>query len=222
MTSMRVRSICIFGVVPLLCGLFLLAGCEEATDLSGLKVEPASAKVSPGSNTVWLTVVGGTNQLSFPLKWTVAQPSLGSIVENSGVKALYQANLPFSTGENVVTVTDQYEHEGLVTVKHLLEQYAVTLQVTVSGTSSNSLNNSIPFGSNLATITVTSQRSMAPYQWWVSDPSLGAIIGGGSGGSVVYRSSGPGANVINVRDANGVEGATVVTQLAAPSPGPGN
>ena len=79
-------------------------------------------------------------------------------------------------------------------------------------------NVTLPVGSNTVVFTVTggvTNELALPFEWWVSNPSLGSIIGA-SGRSATYRrSDNNGENVVTVRDQYDNEGYAVVKQTAA-------
>ncbi len=179
-----------------------LSGCEQGNGLDELRVTPSSVVLTPGSNTVDFAVGEDTNatpdSLALPLKWSVSDPSLGTILHHSGWTARYQRS--GRDGENVVTVEDQFGQKGYARVKQTRDQY--TLALTASP-------NPIPFGSDTCTIVVSG--GVLPYSWWVQDPSLGVIVRS-AGDTAVYRSQAPGENVVEVRDAHHVHGLIVIIQ----------
>lgn len=100
-------------------------GCETAENTEALTVSPAEANLSTGSttndavNTVTFTATDGLRDLSLPLEWRVTNPSIGRIVGAAGLSASYQATVRTTDGSlvNTVIVKDQYDAEGLVTVR---------------------------------------------------------------------------------------------------------
>jgi hypothetical protein len=56
-----------------------------------------------------------SGNLALPLEWSVSNSGLGNIISASGSNATYRANSG-KTGDNVVTVKDQYGNEGSAVV----------------------------------------------------------------------------------------------------------
>lgn len=97
----------------------LLAGCEEGKGTHALVVTPSYVDLTTGtaSNiTQTFSVTGGLRELSLPLTWSVADLSLGKIGAAGGVSASYFANTNLH-GVNTIIVKDQYDAEGIATVK---------------------------------------------------------------------------------------------------------
>jgi hypothetical protein len=60
---------------------------------------------------------GGTNSttsLALPLVWTASDAALGGIKSSAGVTAIYQST--GKVGNNVITVRDQGESEGIAVI----------------------------------------------------------------------------------------------------------
>jgi len=92
-------------------------GCESAGGTGGVSISPSNPVLgSSSSNTtaVVLTAVV-SDQLALPLKWSVSDPTLGTIISASGSNATYKAN-EGRTGDNIVTVKDQYDNQGSAVV----------------------------------------------------------------------------------------------------------
>ncbi len=94
------------------------SGCEEAKGTNGIGVSPASVTLNVTASTgtataVFTATVNGS--LALPLEWNVSDPGLGTIVNHSGSNAVYAAN-GTATGNNTVSVRDQYDNEGFATV----------------------------------------------------------------------------------------------------------
>lgn len=119
------RMAFIYSGMILLVGIFVFtAGCESAKGTASLTVSPPEVNLVDGSGTngsytVTFTVVEGLRELSLPLEWHVSNPSVGRIVASAGVSASYQATTRTKDGSliNTVIVKDQYDAEGLVTVR---------------------------------------------------------------------------------------------------------
>jgi hypothetical protein len=201
--SLTSRGVCLAWGLAAIAGWF---GCEEAKGLRGLRIDPSNVTVTPSSNTVVFTVTGVTNLLALPLAWSVTDPSVGTIIANSGYTALYRSSR--RSGQNIVTARDQYGNEGHATVKHISEQYDLTVSASPA---------TIPAGQNMTTISV--EGGQAPYAWSVGDSNAGSIVAGGSGSSAVYRSYRAGSNAVTVRDANGVRASVAVVQAASSGSG---
>ena len=82
-----------------------MTGCEPADGVTGLILSPESATITPTSNVVTFTVISITNELALPLTWSVANPSLGTILTYGGYSAVYHSTA--SSGRNTVLVEDQ-------------------------------------------------------------------------------------------------------------------
>ncbi len=181
----------------------LQSGCEEATGLQGLQVDPRSATLTNDSDTVVLTVTGGiTNEtLALPLTWAVQDEGLGRITHSSGFTAIYQRS--DLNGVNSVIVRDQYENEGYVSVHQTTTNNPSTYSLALTATDS-----SISTGEGI-TITVTTASATAPFSWrLVSGPGS---VSDSSGGSAGYSSTTAGTAVIEAVDANGASGVISIT-----------
>ncbi len=174
----------------------LQVGCEDAKGLEGLTIDPASATISTNGMSVVLTVTGGiTNRdLALPLTWSVSDGNIGQITSSSGLTATYRRNSG-AGAQNTVTAIDQYDNEGYATIRHEAVGYSLTLSAD---------STTITEG-GAATITITSDSSLAPYSWRKrSGP--GSLVGASGSKSAVYTSSETGSAVIEVTDANGASG----------------
>ena len=91
--------------------LWIGAGCETSEGTNGVEITPSTVTLggSNASSTVELTA-HVSSSLALPLEWRVSNPALGTIVGQSGSNAIYSANT--RTGNNVVTVRDQFKNEG--------------------------------------------------------------------------------------------------------------
>ncbi len=116
---MRVLGVIGVAVVMMVMSALVWTGCESTGGMDGVGLSPASATLGTSSTNSSSAVVftaqlhGGS--LSLPLAWRVSNTALGNIVSASGSNATYQANSG-KTGDNVVTVTDQYGNEGSAVV----------------------------------------------------------------------------------------------------------
>ena len=196
------RAFSLFSVIGLavaiVSAVLLQSGCEEATGLQGLQVDPRSATLTTNDQTTVFTVTGGiTNEtLALPLTWTVQDEGLGRITHNSGFTAIYQRS--DRNGVNTVVVRDQYENEGYATVQQPAATYSLVLTATAT---------SVSIG-EAVTITVTTASAEAPFKWrLVSGP--GSVSG--SGASAGYSSATAGTAVIEAKDANGASGVIAIT-----------
>lgn len=98
-------------------------GCDSAGGTSGVNIAPSSVTLGDpsGTNTAASAVVFNaqvSDALALPLEWRIANAALGSIISQSGSNATYKANAG-KTGENIVTVRDQYGNEGSAVVTQL-------------------------------------------------------------------------------------------------------
>ncbi len=174
----------------------LQLGCEDATGLDGLEIDPANVTISTNGMSVILTVTGGiTNRdLALPLIWSVSDGNIGQIVSSSGLTATYRRNSG-AGAQNTVTAIDQYDNEGYATIRH--ESAVYSLELSADSTT-------IKEG-GAATITITSDNSLAPYSW-SKRSGPGSLTGGAGSKSAVYTSTTTGTAVIEVTDANGASG----------------
>ena len=91
---------------------FVMSGCENGDDTSGLVITPDTAELTLTNNAVLLTVATNSlRPLSLPLTWSVNNPALGNIQGQGGASAVY-TRTPVD-GSNVVTVEDQYGSRGI-------------------------------------------------------------------------------------------------------------
>jgi hypothetical protein len=176
-------------------GVVLSSGCEEARGLEGLVIDPAQITLNPGTNSVVFTVTGVSNIMALPLVWSMSDGSLGRFVGTSGYQATYASS--DKVGQNTIIARDQYDNEGYAVINQVASQYEITLAADPA-----TLSNAV---TDITTITATG--GTAPYEWFVKDTSIGAIISGGESAKAVYWADKIGeVNVIYVRDANGVLG----------------
>jgi len=167
------KATLILGVVALCaiaCVLMMSPGCETASGLYQLTVDPSFVELTYASNSVTLAVIGTSNNLSLPLTWSVSNPELGYIAMESGYSALYFRHA--ANGDNVVMVRDQYDNEGFATISQKTGENALSIQKTRADT-------------NTWTLSVINPGS-GTYEWWVHKPSLGEITTIGNGQSAVY------------------------------------
>ena len=179
----------------------LQSGCESAEGIDGLTLDPANVTLSTNGQTVVFNVTGGiTNEdMALPLEWRVSDPNVGRIVGSSGYSAIYQRT-GGAGSVNTITAIDQYKNEGYATVRHEVVSYAITLTADQT---------SIEVG-QAATITITSDGSLAPYSWSkTSGP--GSLSASSGSKSAVYSSDVAGTAVIQVTDANGASGTIGIT-----------
>jgi len=102
-----------------LLGTFMVSGCEDGAGTTALVVTPVEVNLTSSSfsNTVTFSVSSNSlRELSLPLAWSVSNPFLGNIASSAGVSASY-SRTPGRHGVNVVIVKDQYDAEGLATVR---------------------------------------------------------------------------------------------------------
>jgi len=105
-------------VVMMVMAAMIWTGCENAGGTGGVGLSPSSVTLGSGSSNTTSAVVFTaqiSGSLAFPLAWRVSNSALGNIISASGSNATYQANAG-KTGDNVVTVTDQYGNEGSAVV----------------------------------------------------------------------------------------------------------
>jgi len=93
----------------------MLVGCESEGTVA-LTVDPPYADLSGGATNQnqTFTVVDGLRSLSLPLEWQVSNPGLGHIGASGGSTASYVRT--GGSGDNSISVRDQYGAEGVATV----------------------------------------------------------------------------------------------------------
>lgn len=99
-------------------GCWLMTGCESAEGTDGISLSPASVTLGGSSSNATSAVVFTASvkgSLALPLSWRVSNSTLGTIVSQSGSNATYRAN-EGRTGDNIITVSDQYGNEGSAVV----------------------------------------------------------------------------------------------------------
>ena len=103
-------------VVMMAMATWVWTGCDSAEGTDGVGISPAAVTLG-GSNAASAVVFSAQvkSQLAMPLAWSVANPTLGNIISSSGSNATYNANSG-KTGDNIVTVRDQYGNEGSAVV----------------------------------------------------------------------------------------------------------
>lgn len=198
---------CLMVILPfVLLNACLFSGCEPAEGLDGLTINPSSATLTPStSNTVIFTVAQViTNELAYPIEWSVSDGSLGSITASTANSAVYKST--GKNGNNTIKAKDQYGNEGVATVTQTSDSYTLTLTASPSSLNSTS-----------TVCTVTVSGGVAPYSWSVSDSSAGSISGSGS--SVMYTASRAGSNAITVTDEYGMSASIAITRTDSSSSG---
>jgi len=196
------RVVTAFGCIWVLVAVsFMQMGCEEATGLGGLQVDPATVTLTTNDTSVVLTVVGGgTNELlALPLTWGVSNPNLGQISAASGFTAVYRRTP--ANGVNMVTVRDQFENEGFVTITQRSVSYTFSLVAEPASLQPN----------QGATISIEGDAAEAPFSWrLVSGP--GTLSGDSGSRSASYAAGeDPGVAQISVTDANGISASISIT-----------
>ncbi|MEI8138526.1 MAG: hypothetical protein WCI03_01520 [bacterium] len=115
---MRKLSVLGVGIVLMAMAAWVWTGCESAGGTEGITLSPDSKIIGSGSSNTTSSVVFTaqvSGNLALPLEWRVANSGLGNIISASGSNATYQANSG-KTGDNVITVKDQYGNEGSAVV----------------------------------------------------------------------------------------------------------
>jgi hypothetical protein len=181
----------------------VIAGCDQATNLTFISVTPSDVTLTPSNNMTTFTAGVETNDLlSLPLEWSLSDPSLGSIIQQSGNVCLYARSA--KNGENIITVKDQLQNTGFATIHQAPEQSTLGLSADP---------NPIILASGTST-TITLTGATLPVDWSVQNRGLGTIISS-EGETAIYQASSTdaiGVNVIQVTDANGVSGTLAITQ----------
>ena len=100
-----------------------IIGCEStSTSDEGFYVyiqgtEESSAEVTAGEyDAVYLEAsVAGTNEVYYPLVWSVNNSHLGTITRSAGLSATYEST--GQLGNNVITAKDQAGQEGIAIIE---------------------------------------------------------------------------------------------------------
>lgn len=99
-------------------GVFaFVAGCETTKDSSAaLTVTLTSDTITGAGATVTATASasGSNTVVALPLQWSVSDSSLGYIKASSGMEAVYEST--GKTGNNIITVRDQGDAEGMAVI----------------------------------------------------------------------------------------------------------
>jgi len=195
------RIACLLGAAVLCMAVVVcvstFTACDVVSGMDGLTVSPSYTVLSSGSNTVELSVSGGTsNSLALPLTWSMTRPDLGYIAQDRGYTAIYYRLAP--DGDNIVIATDQYGNEGYARIRQADGGYALSLSASPMG------------DTNTWTVSVSSPVG-GWYEWWVRDPTVGTISSLSSGPSAVYTVKlNTESNDIFVRDDSGNIGAVSI------------
>lgn len=109
-------AIIVMVMVALTAGVW--TGCESAGNTDGVSISPSGVTLGVGatngaSSVVFTALVH--DSLALPLTWSVVNASMGTIVSASGSNATYMAYTG-KTGNNVITVQDQYGNKGSAVV----------------------------------------------------------------------------------------------------------
>ena len=95
----------------------VIVGCESTkTTDNVITITPANPTLTNDYQTVMFTAsANGTNtSLVLPLSWSVSNPERGTISASGSMMAVYQGTR--LGGENMVTVRDQGDNEGVAIV----------------------------------------------------------------------------------------------------------
>lgn len=203
-------SLCSTGLVIVAVAL-LQNGCEEAKGLLGLTVDPASVTLSTNGQIQVFAVTGVTNDMALPLTWTVSNEGLGQILSSGGYSAVYQRLAP--NGVNTLTVRDQFDNEGLASIRQTAVAYSLELESSASSTG--------VLVNTAVTISIVTVDAQPPFAWRkVSGP--GTLTADSGSRSAVYSSALPGTAAIEVEDANGASGVIGVLVRVAADDGGGD
>ena len=98
--------------------LMAWTGCETTTSQDTaltVSASPSGELTGVGATATLTAGTGSTNTvLQLPLIWTVSDSNLGVVKSSAGLTAVYESKGP--VGNNVVTVRDQGEAEGIVVI----------------------------------------------------------------------------------------------------------
>ena len=108
----------------LLIPALFITGCESNDEsvFGDIEVTPASTSLTGDERSVTLTADVSTGNdgsepepIVYPLTWSVADSSLGTIISQAANKAVYK-HTASTSGSNVIIVRDNLNREGLATV----------------------------------------------------------------------------------------------------------
>ena len=123
-------------------GVHLFTGCEAADGVKGLTISPSTVTITPTSGTAIFTAsTSVSNDIAFPLEWSVSNSDLGYIAGSSGNQAVYQG-YTFDNVDNVITARDQYGNEGYATVRQRPVGTASTSTTTTTTTNTTTTTSS--------------------------------------------------------------------------------
>ncbi len=157
-----------------------------------LDVAPQDATVTYPGQKIAFTVLGGKKDY----RWAVAIPGRGTIHSTGPNQAIYTVLI---VAPNTVIAYDDDGRTGISEIK------ASTSSLTASASPS-----SLAVNGDMAVITVSG--GYPPYVWTVVDASLGHLVGGNTGVSVVYVRDHSGDNAVQVQDQAGNVANVVITQ----------
>lgn len=157
-----------------------------------IEVVPQDATASYPGQKIAFTVLGGKKDY----RWAVAIPSRGTIRSTGPNQAIYTVLI---AAPNTVIVYDDDGRTGISEIR-----------VALSPLNASASPSSLAANGDKAVLTVSG--GYPPYEWTVVDASLGHLVGGNTGASVVYVRDHSGDNAVQVRDQAGNVANVVITQ----------
>jgi hypothetical protein len=102
--------------ITVLAGMAMM-GCETTkSEDNVITVTPANTTLTNDYATVVLTASSASTNgaLALPLRWSVSNPERGTVSASGAMMAVYRGNR--LNGENMITVRDQGDNEGVAVV----------------------------------------------------------------------------------------------------------
>jgi hypothetical protein len=177
-------------------------GCDTVTDATTVITFEKALLTATGLYAEVLVVLDTNATLYLPLRWSVSDPSLGTITSQGGLTALYQGTA--RPGVNTITVRDQGDAEGIALVNHVLATGMELTPTTV--TTSNDWA--------LVHFEVTPDPGLIlPLMWYSKNAGMGVFKTSGGYEAVYEVSDRTGFNYITVTDQSGAQTSAIIQHL---------
>ncbi|MGQ9661244.1 MAG: hypothetical protein ACUVWX_02780 [Kiritimatiellia bacterium] len=175
-------------------------GCDDTDELTGavFRIEPEQATLVESGDTVVLQAIGGEE----PFRWSVSDPSLGSVPTNSTDRTVTYVRAG-SNGANLVTVTDSQGWTATATI--IQEDLFGGLSIEPP---------QVALAADGDVVLFTARGGTPPYSWSVSVQTLGKIHPRGAAQALYVRQT-AGNNTVILTDARRQVAVASVTQSAA-------
>ncbi|MBL7075954.1 MAG: hypothetical protein ISS31_00650 [Kiritimatiellae bacterium] len=191
-----VAAIVTAAIVMGVCGV----GCDTVTDSKGTITFTTPLMTVTGRYAIVVTVTDTNGTLFLPLRWSVSEPSLGTVNGQGALTALYEGNA--RVGINEIRVKDQANAEGYLVVNHLP---ATGIDLTPQ---TNSIHGAA--GAQMQ-FTVAPDPSLAlPLIWTSHNEGLGVFVSFGLYNAVYQTTGHYGDNFVTVTDQMGASATAIV------------